>query len=673
MENRNCENELLNEIQFKYNNFPWKPILVYVVVGFLWILFSDTLLAVIVKDNVLYMKLQSFKGSFYVVVTAIMLFYLIKFDNTQTIKLANLISIRNQELASFSEELIATEEELSHKVIRLNQTLDDLNTEKQFVDEIFNSCNTAIMVWKLNGEVIEINNHFTEILGFDGSEIIGKKWYDCIIPANERTVVSKLFSELKKNYNVKNFENKVVTKSGMIMDMLWNDSIIQNSKTNELLVVSYGIDITSERINERKAFELAFKDKLTGFDNRIVFENDITKLIETNTPFTLYYLDIDNFRSLNEIHGHHYGDLFLKDYSLRIQDKLIGCSLYRWCGDEFMVLEKEDSTSCIESLEEQIFEITKEKWCHEHIEYHPSVSIGIAKYPEDGNCREEIFKNIDIALHHSKSQGNAYASKFCSGFQKKIEKKVAIVNAIHEALLHDGFELNYQPIFNLSTMDISAIEVLLRWRPNTFTFSTGEFIEVAEETGQIVKIDQWVIRNAFDFIAKNLNNSLITVSINLSARTICSHETVRFLRECLDEFKVDASKIEFEVTEHSLIDDITESLELVSSLKSLGFKISLDDFGTRYSSLNYLSHMPFDCLKIDKTYVDKIVSFNNDKIIVDQIIQLSRKIGLKTIAEGIETSEQLKLLSSMGCDFGQGYLLAKPLKQSNLISLLATC
>lgn len=352
---------------------------------------------------------------------------------------------------------------------------------------------------------------------------------------------------------------------------------------------------------------------------------------------------------------------------------LEGCLLYRWCGDEFMVLEKENSTSCIDSLVEKIFVSAEEKWCHNHIEYHPTVSIGIAKYPQDGNCREEIFKNIDIALHHSKSLGSSYASKYCSSFQNKIETKIAIENAIHKALLIDGFELNYQPIFNLSTKDISAIEVLLRWRPNTYKYSTGEFISVAEETGQILKIDHWVIRNTFEFISNHLKDSPITVSINLSARTICSSETIKFLRDCLIEYKVDAAKIEFEITEHSLIEDINESLQLVSSLKSLGFKVSLDDFGTRYSSLNYLSNMPFDYLKIDKTYIDKIVEFENDLIIVEQIVQLSKKLGLKTIAEGIETSDQLELLSSMGCDFGQGYLMAKPLKESILISLIEAC
>lgn len=168
------ENELLNEIQFKYKNFPWKPILVYVLVGFFWILFSDRLLGYIINDYDFYMILQSYKGGFYVIITATMLFFLIKLDYANTINLSKAIATRNQDLASFSEELIAIEEELSQKIKRLNLTMDDLNAEKQFIDEIFNSCNTAIMVWTLKGEVIEINNHFHEILGFDGKEIIGK-------------------------------------------------------------------------------------------------------------------------------------------------------------------------------------------------------------------------------------------------------------------------------------------------------------------------------------------------------------------------------------------------------------------------------------------------------------------------------------------------------------------
>lgn len=471
---------------------------------------------------------------------------------------------------------------------------------------------------------------------------------------------------------MRNFENKVITKDGRVLDMMWNDSVIQNPKTNELVIVSYGIDITLERQNEKKAFDLAFKDKLTGFKNRTVFEKDITTLIDKNCSFVLYYLDIDNFRSLNEIHGHQYGDLFIKEFSLRIQQVLEECSLYRWCGDEFMVLEEESNLS-IDDRIKQIFEVAKEKWQHEHVEYHPSVSIGIASFPEDGMCREEILKNIDIALHYSKSLGNSYASKYCSSFQKKVEAKIVIENAIHDALINDGFELYYQPIFDLLTQKISAIEVLLRWRSDRYKFTTGDFIAIAEETGQILKIDHWVIRNAFKFVANNLKNSPINVSINLSAKTVGSPETINFLRTCLNEYEIDAAKIEFEITEHSLIDNINESLVLVSALKALGFRISLDDFGTRYSSLNYLSNMPFDSLKIDKSYVDKIVNLKNDLIIVEQIIQLSKRLGLKTIAEGIETSDQAKILTNLGCDFGQGYLMAKPLEESKLVLVIATC
>lgn len=190
---------------------------------------------------------------------------------------------------------------------------------------------------------------------------------------------------------------------------------------------------------------------------------------------------------------------------------------------------------------------------------------------------------------------------------------------------------------------------------------------MAEANGQILKIDHWVIKNTFEFVAKyNKKNDLVT-SINLSTKTICSKKTLNYIINCFDSFDIKPHQIEFEVTEHSLITDIDQSLSLIKSLKEIGFKISLDDFGTRYSSLNYLSLIPFDKLKIDKSYIDRVVKHKTDQIIVEHIISLSKNLGIETVAEGIEIIDQYRLLNALGCDYGQGYLLQRPMAEDAII------
>ena len=571
----------------------------------------------------------------------------------------------------FTEELIDIEEELNDKVRQLNKAINELTTQKEYIYAIYNSSNTAIMVWDLNGIVKEVNDFFCEMIQIEKDCIIGQKWFDIIMPTDEMSIIFKLIDDLKSHKEVKNFINKVITQKGNLLDVIWNNSIIKDPITNKLLVVSFGMDITLEREKEKIALKLAYNDNLTGFKNKKSFEEDVSELINMNVPFTLYYIDIDNFRRLNDIYGYDYGDVYLKSYAKSLDEKIYNCTFYRCFGDEFMILEKTSAQDCIDSQIKNILKISDRIWKHEHIEYYLSIHMGITTFPYNGLSFNEVFKNVDIALQHAKESSNSNICQYDSILQKHLQDRLDMETLIYNALLNNAFRLNFQPIFDLNTNEIKCIETLLRVDLNGNEINIGEVIQVAEETGQILKVDRWVVKHTFEFISKKLLDENITVAINLSAKTFETREIIDFLKLTIDEYKIDPTKVVFEITEHSLIKDIEMSLQLIMDIKEMGFKISLDDFGTQYSSLNYLSKIPFDSLKIDKSYVDQITSVENSYIVVEEIIRLSNRFGIKTIAEGVEEVDQLDMLIELGCDYVQGYLFSKPVSDDLIIEKIA--
>ena len=644
---------------------PWKTIVIYIILGFLWILFSDRFVDLFADSHETYKLMQSYKGVFYVVVTAVILFYLIKYDYSKIMKLTNDISEKNEELVSFSEELIAMDEDLQQKIESLNIAMKSINEQKQFIDDIFQNSNTSIITWGLDGEVLEINNHFTELLGYDRQDIIGKKWYEVLLPKEEKYKYYELTSKLESDRKAQNYENKLLAKDGRLLDMLWNNALIYNPQNDLTVVVSFGINLTMQKQNDRRIYELAYNDKLTGFKNLIAFENDINSKINKKTSFTLYYLDMDNFKHLNEIHGHKCGDMFLKDYSSRLLTIFDRTNVYRWCGDEFVVIEEDTNDINITKRIDEIALLTKDKWRYENVEYYPSASIGITKFPDDAENLEGLKKNMDMALYKAKSSGKSLAVAYHSDFQKDIEKMLGLENTITEALINESFRLVFQPIYSIKTGKIILVEALIRCK--SVNINIGELINTAEESGQILQIDRWVIKKAFEIMNQDLDKFNIKLAINLSAKSIANPDLIDFLSIITKEYNINPNQIEFELTEHSLIFDIDRSKEVIGKLKHLGFGIALDDFGTRYSSLNYLSSIPFDSLKIDKSYIDKIVATDKSRVIVEQIIKLSHNLGLTTVAEGIEENEQLDILIKLDCDYGQGYLLDKPLELEDLI------
>lgn len=654
------------------NNNPWKVIMIYFVFGFAWITFSDQLLSAFVKDINVYKTIQTYKGILYIVITTVMLYLLIRLEYSKKLKLSFELSTKNQEIISYSEEMILMDEELKNKMKKLDDLNVELSEQKEYVYEIYNTSNTLIVIWNLDGSILDVNDYCLKLLGYTKEELIGKNWFDTMLPVDGKDTMDKVVEGLRENRQSTNIENEIVDKKGELITMLWNDSVMKTSKDGKTIVTSFGINITKEKEQEKKIFDILHIDELTGLNNRLVLASDIETLIRKKEEFALFFIDIDNFKNFNNLYGHKFGDEFLIEYSRALTKTFENYDIYRWGGDDFLIIEKTNDELKILKTIKNLMESSKRTWDINGIEIKSSISIGVTKYPIDGFSFSELFKNVDTALYKAKANGRNRYEFYNEELNKEVEFRVKVDNSLNKAIENDDFELVFQPLYRFNDGKIYSFEVLLRWYKHSFEeLNTGDFIKIAEETGLIMKIDKWVMENTFKIISKNLEKyDDVKFSINVSTQSFNSEEFVSSLRTLIEKYDINSENIHIEITEYSFINDIDKSVKIMNDIKSLGLKIALDDFGTMYSSLNYLGKLPIDILKIDKSYVDNIIDIESDRIIVEQIIQLSKKLGLKIVAEGIEMKQQMELLNKFGCDYAQGYYFSKPVSLNNVVKYL---
>lgn len=434
------------------------------------------------------------------------------------------------------------------------------------------------------------------------------------------------------------------------------------------------IKILNEKIvKQNKELEM-FGQEGEGLKNRRSIEADINKILVKNKPFGVYFLDVDHFKEVNDIYGYAFGDRFLKYYRKTLLKTFPKLHIYPWGGDEFIVIDREANQKVRSQTVNGILELTNRTWLVDGVKVHSCTSIGVVQCPKDGGDAHAIFKNMELALYRAKEKGPSQYEIYHPSFRDSIERKVTIERIITSALENEEFELFYQPIYNFRTRKIKHIEALLRHkRAEMFNTCTSEIIEVAEKTGQIHQIDNWVLKKVFSEIhSKTATVPDMEMSVNLSSQTFMSDQFLENLEKLAKNYSVKASNITFELTEHTIISDINESIRRMNYMKEIGFKIALDDFGTKYSSLNYLGKLPFDVLKIDKTYVEHMDRNEKHKIIIEQVINMATAIGLETIAEGVETEEQNDALISACCTYGQGFYYSKPLSFDELQRFIAS-
>lgn len=427
-------------------------------------------------------------------------------------------------------------------------------------------------------------------------------------------------------------------------------------------------------INELK--HMAYYDTLTGLPNRAMFVNKINNLANASSwNFAIALLDIDNFKFINDTLGHFVGDDFLKFIGNKLSQEIqLPDIVARLGGDEFAILfmDYESDEKLMDKLEIIKANIGN-SWNAGVIEFFISVSIGVSTFPNHGKDYEDLLKNSDIAMYAAKKDGKNKILFYEEDIHEETLWHIKMANMLQKGLDNSEFELFYQPQIELCSGEIIGIEALVRWHHHKKEYiSPAEFIPVAEITGQIYELERRILRNVLiqkkKWEEQGIKN--IEISINLSSKSLISYPNFKLLEEIFSEFNLDYSNIVIEITETAAISNIEIAIERLNILKSKGLKIALDDFGTGYSSITYLMMLPIDIIKLDKSYINSQYSGTNDISIVRFIVSLAHNLGLRVVAEGIETHSQLEYLKNIKCEFGQGYYIGRPMNISKINELL---
>jgi diguanylate cyclase (GGDEF)-like protein len=422
-------------------------------------------------------------------------------------------------------------------------------------------------------------------------------------------------------------------------------------------------------MTERMSY-LAHHDFLTDLPNRVLLNDRLSQCIVAaerhGRRLSILFLDLDGFKLINDSLGHSIGDELLKE----VAQRLTLCvrrsdTVSRQGGDEFVVLLAEVSTAqdAAATAEKIRLALAAPYFIASH-QLHVHCSIGISVFPDDGRDADTLIRSADIAMYHAKETGRNRVQFFENDMNVRVVRRQTMIQALNEALLRGEFLLHYQPIFNLHTSEIKTVEALIRWqRPSHGLVTPGHFISIAEDSGLIESIGQWVLREACtqarDWIAAGI--PIERVSVNVSAVEFNRKAFLDSVRTVLKDTGLEPWRLEIELTETAVMRDVMATSHVLEELSADGVRFAMDDFGTGYSSLNHLMLFPIDTLKIDKSFVQDVRSNANAATIVTAILQLGQSLGLEVIAEGIETADQLRFLAHLGCDAGQGYYFAPPI------------
>lgn len=559
----------------------------------------------------------------------------------------------------------------------LNSKEDNLKMGKKVYENIVDNINVIIIMWDVEGRIKTVNSFAQTLLEYSENELKGEMWIEKLIPQKDKKELYTIFNRAISGEIIKNYENKLVTKSGKVLDVLWDTTIVRDNTGNTSEVISVGTDITIFKAMERNIYDLAYYDSLTNLYNRSKIKKEIEKLIKekNNLKFALLYIGIDDFKYINDSLGHDNGDKLLVDLSELLKDSFYSSKIIaRVNGDEFVIaLEYKEGEHCIIREINKFFKRLKTPWKIKDKEFQITVSIGIALYPSNGDDFTTLFEKAYTSMLYKKKMGkNGYAF-YSYEIDEKNLNYINTVNELRRGIENKEFTLLYQPQVDLLKGGIMGVEALIRWNhPKKGVISPEKFIPLAEEIGYIQDISKWVIKTACEqkkqWQEKGISN--LKVAINISNNCLNEEHFLKKFEEILEQSNVNKSGIVIEITETAIMHNLEEGIKILDKLRENGIKIALDDFGTGYSSLNYLRKLPIDILKIDKDFIKDIKNEEKNQIILKHIIEIGHALGSEIVAEGIESMQQLFLLKTYGCDIGQGYLFSKPLEVEKVEELL---
>ena len=534
---------------------------------------------------------------------------------------------------------------------------------------VFEYSGEAIMITDRENCVVEVNPSFTRMTGYPAEEIRGQN--PSILSSGRATPeeYQAMWDAIREQgfWQGEMWDRR---KDGEIYPKLLTISVVRNGRGETDFHIASFADISEQKATEEKIRHVAHHDALTGLPNRLYLQISLEQIIASakreNEEVAVMFIDLDRFKVINDTLGHNIGDALLVEAAQRLKKCVRECDLLaRLGGDEFVVaLAGADVVNAAAHVAENILGSLSRSYRIEGHVLHSTASVGISLFPHDGDSIESLMKDADTAMYHAKAMGRNNSQFFSPEMNQSSSERLQMENSLHRALECGEFAVHYQPQADIASGRLVGAEALIRWHhPERGMISPLAFIPLAEENGMILPIGAWVLREVCRQIKawRELGLTDLRFAVNLSPRQFRQENLVGKILDILREFDVPASALELEITEGSVMENADAAVSLLNQLNQRGLSIAIDDFGTGYSSLSYLKRFPVSKLKIDRSFVMDIPADPDDSAIAIAVIQLARSLGLKTVAEGVETAEQLQFLRDQGCDLLQGYWFSKPL------------
>ncbi len=550
--------------------------------------------------------------------------------------------------------------------------LEEKNTAIESFKTLLDATIEGIIIFDEHKKCILVNKVAMELFGYSREEMIDKFALEFVDSSSHDLVKSYIQLENKEPY-----EANMLKKDNSIFPAMLrgHDLLLAGKKVR----VSAIMDITDRKKYEEEILKLAHYDMLTGLPNRVLLKKYIQTSLKRSSRNSEYnalmFIDLDNFKTVNDTIGHDVGDLVLVETAQRIKNAIRENDVAaRLGGDEFVVLidmsekNRDAVMNSVRVIAQKILECLEAPYLIENYDFRITASIGIKLFNDESFSMDELMKYADSAMYNAKAEGRNTFCFFNPELQGIMEDKILLTDNLRKAIDSNSMSLFYQPQVT-SKNKIVGVEALIRWNSADGIISPASFIPIAEESGLILELGAWILDEAIKQIQlweSDSEKSSWRISINVSPKQFEDKTFMSTIEAILLKYDIATSKIRLELTEGILIQNVEETLKKLHKLKEMGISLSIDDFGTGYSSLSYLKQLPMDELKIDQSFIRDLMEDENDEIITQTIISIGEKFGLEVIAEGVETQEQYEKLISMGCKYFQGYLFSKPQRAESL-------
>ncbi len=543
----------------------------------------------------------------------------------------------------------------------------------QIYKKIFDSATEGIVITDSSGRILAVNEAFVTITGYSQTDAIGQN--PRILQSGQQGTA--FYEQMWRHVQEKGtWEGEIWNKrkDGTVFPEWLTITSIRNERRETSYYFATFYEIGELKKREKQIAFMAYHDALTRLPNRSYLEHKLAKNLARikaeGGRLSVLYIDLDNFKNINDVFGHNQGDDLLVQVGQRLSSVLTGNDmLCRIGGDEFILLmDQIDNDSLVYLTAGRIQAVLKKPFLIDHKKIYVNASIGISVYPGDGDNSLDLIRSADMAMHKAKQEGKNRHVLFAKGMHEELYEKFRIENGIRYGLLNRQFVVHYQPKVDIGSRKTASLEALIRWEKDGQLISPAAFIPIAEESSLIDDLCLFVMEETCAFHAVMKKEQVdVPVSVNISPRQFHNLDFVDIVEDLLGRYQVEPHLVEFEITETTAMKDVEHTLNIMHRLREVGILFSIDDFGTGYSSLGSLSKMPVSTLKIDKQFVDDLQENGG---IVATIIAISQQMHLNVVAEGVETEEQLLRLGAMGCHEAQGYYFSRPVSGDGILAYL---